>query len=240
LFLLTLIFGVFLFIFYLFSFSSPEEYLHYYGVPETSLRDIDLKVLYFVPSDREISVGWQSAVQNALEDIQTFHFKEFHNTGIIRYDIYPEPIIGIKGIHFYDGEDTSRGNPDALNTILKEVNDRVFDEKGDLYRESFVKQKNKSFTIKIFVYEGVGAAGGHLAVIIAKDYFTLTQYGSSTLYHEILHTFGVPDSYDYETGVGPVSKVFPASVSRIHRDNTDHPGAVRDGHIEGPCRIGNA
>lgn len=181
------------------TLTSHGYSLNYYQAPETTISNIHLKVMYFVPRDRSVDPAWKQDITRALQDVRVFHHKEFSGYGILRYTVYPEPIQGKESIVFYDSADTSRGNRNALETILQETQRRIFMADGDLYVPTFSERKPHEFRIKIFIYEGVGAAGGHLGVILAREYLTKTAYGPTILYHELLHTFGVPDSYDYET-----------------------------------------
>lgn len=185
----------------LFKPLKSESELHYYEVEDFKIRKVNLKIFYFVPKNRKADSGWEKIIKSSVNEIKAFHLKEFKGAGILRTEIYPLVILGLKNAEFYDGDDTSGGNPNALENILKEINERVFKNKGDLYLEDFVKKNNYEMTVKVFIYEGVGATGGHFTVLLAKDYLKTKNFGSTVFYHELMHTFGVPDFYDYQTNL---------------------------------------
>ncbi|MBI2948937.1 MAG: hypothetical protein HYY23_14955 [Verrucomicrobia bacterium] len=43
-----------------------------------------------------------------------------------------------------------------------------------------------------------------------------------------------PLSFDKEASIGPVGEILARPVAGIHRDQTDHFGAVRSFHVETP------
>lgn len=175
--------------------------LHYYEVDDFKINKVNLKIFYFVPKNRQADNQWEKIIKKSINEIKSFHLKEFKGAGILGSEIYPKIVYGLENAEFYDGNNTSKGNPNALENILKEVNKRVFQNNGDLYLESFAKKNNNEMTVKIFIYEGLGAIGGHFTVLLAKDYLKTTIFGSTVFYHELMHTFGVPDFYDYQTNI---------------------------------------
>lgn len=185
----------------LFNPFKNEFALHYYEVDDFKIDKVNLKIFYFVPKDRQIDDGWKKIIKKSVNEIKVFHLKEFKGAGVLRYEIYPQIVRGLKNSEFYDGNNTFGGNPNAFENILKEINERVFQVGGDLYLESFTKKDNYGITVKVFIYEGVGATGGHFTVLLAKDYLKTKNFGSAVFYHELMHTFGVPDFYDYQTNV---------------------------------------
>lgn len=200
----VLLAGAFFFINQLNILINPlrsEWRLHYYEVEDFKINKVNLKIFYFVPKNRQADVEWGKIIKKSVNEIKAFHLKEFKGAGILRYEIYPQIVYGLQNAEFYDGNNTSFGNPNALKNILKEINERVFQNNGNLYSESFTKKNNNEMTIKIFIYEGVGAVGGHFTVLLAKDYLKTKNFGSTVFYHELMHTFGVPDFYDYQTNV---------------------------------------
>jgi len=189
-------------VFYVSGFLvTKSAKFHYYLVPDVGVDKIKLEVIYFVPNDQKVNPDYFSVISNALMQAQGFHLREFNRLSALRYVLYPTPVVGEKSSAFYDGNDTSRGNPNASSEIFSEVARRIYNENGDLYNESFQSRKGNELPIKVFVYEGVGASSGVLNVLVAYEYFSNTNYGATVLYHEILHNLGVPDSYDYETNV---------------------------------------
>jgi len=173
---------------------------HYYQVPNVEIDQIKLEVIYFVPQDQTPADNFYQTIERALKDVRNFHVNEFNSLSMLRYELYPEPVIGEQSSIFYDGDDTSRGNPGAIKEIFFETARRIFNQDGDLYDERFVHRKKDELPIRVFVYQGVGASNSILDVIISYDYLSKTDYGATTLYHEVLHNLGVPDAYDYDTG----------------------------------------
>lgn len=171
----------------------PERKIHYFGDKNKNIGIINLKVFYFVPTDRIKNIeSWdfKKVLSQNFEEIKSFHALQFEGLSDINYEIHPEPVLGINDSGFYDGPDTSFGNPHALETILEELKNKF-------------PQNDSTF---IIVYEGVGAGGSEkLATsIIARGYFTQEsekELASSILYHEFAHTLGLPDEYDHEKNI---------------------------------------
>lgn len=194
------------FIFFILYYYKPINLykrfntLHYYEVEDFKINKIKLLVFYFVPNDQIVDKNWKDLISQTLDEVKKFHQLEFKGLSLLDYNIYPRPILALNNSSFYDGSNTTGGNPNALNNSLKEINERVFRRNSDFYFEDFFQKDKEEFIIKVIIYEGVGAAGGHFAIILAKD-FLKTPEGSTILYHEFLHTLGVPDFYDYETNL---------------------------------------
>lgn len=175
------------------DYKIPTRKIHYYNNNNKSLGDINIKVFYFVPSDRiKDSENWnfKEVLLKNLEEIKSFHQLQFEGLSNLNYEIFPEPIIGLKETFFYDGQDTRFGNPHALEIILNELKNKF----------------SQDHSIFIIVYEGVGAGGSEVltAGIIARGYFTQEsqkELASAVLYHEFAHTLGLPDAYDHEKNI---------------------------------------
>lgn len=175
------------------SFKIPERKIHYYNDETKSLSNVNIKVFYFVPRDRLKNIdnwNFKEVLSKNLEEIKSFHKLQFEGLSNLNYELYPEPIIGLKETSFYDGFDTRFGNPHALETASEELKNKF-------------SQDNSIF---IIVYEGVGASGseGLAAGIMASGYFTKESQkdlASSILYHEFAHTLGLPDAYDHEKNI---------------------------------------
>lgn len=171
----------------------PERKIHYYDDENKNLGVINLKVFYFIPTDKVKNIdSWdfEEVLSQNLKEIKSFHALQFEGLSDINYELSPEPILGLYDSNFYDGPDTSFGNPHALETILKELKNKFSQD---------------DFTF-IIIYEGVGAGGSReLATsIIARGYFTQEsekELASSILYHEFAHTLGLPDEYDHEKNI---------------------------------------
>jgi hypothetical protein len=165
--LLTSIFLAFLVFGFIFFFSerktesNPSSGAHFYKDPSQDISKIDLKVFYAIPKNRvtEIVNNWQKIIDNALEKGKRFHAFQFRGKSELNYEIFPEPIILSKENYFYDTAKTDKGNPQALISIIGEIERRVFNQSGDLYQANFSFNKNAYPVIGI-IYEGVGASGG--------------------------------------------------------------------------------
>lgn len=184
-----------------------ESNIHYYENPEISLKNVLLKVIYFVPKNRteSISAGWKEDIEESLKDLKEFHEFQFGNFSNLNFDVYPRPVISLEDSLFYDSEKTDRGNPNALRAIDKEIEERMFAPEGDLFGSDFSKSGG-GYTVNIYIYEGVGASAAREpngAVILSVDYLRrkdLREAGTTIFYHEITHVFGMPDKYDYDSG----------------------------------------
>lgn len=173
---------------------------HYFQVPDVKISKIKLEFVYFVPSDQKPDENFNIVLENAAKEIRNFHLEQFHGLSALRYAIYPKPVTGIESSAFYDGFDTANGNPGAIKKIFLETAARVFNSNGDMYDAKFTRRQSDELPIRVFIYQGVGASSGVLSVIMSYDYFIKTNYGATTLYHEMLHNLGVPDGYDYAIG----------------------------------------
>lgn len=190
------------FIFYLSGLLLPKAKtaIHYFGAPAVKINKIKLEIIYFVPKDQTPANDFYDIISDALKEVKVFHIREFKGQGGLKYVIYPKPVIGEEISAFYDGSDTSRGNPNAIRVVFLEMGRRMFRQNGDLYDSEFSRRQKNELPIRVFVYQGVGASSGVLNVIVSYDYFKRTNYGASVLYHELLHNLGVPDAYEYSTG----------------------------------------
>ncbi len=173
--------------------------LHYFETPAVVIGGIKLEVIYFVPKDQVPDPQYYEIIKKALGEAQNFHIRQLGSDKLLRAALYPKPVIGAESSSFYDGEDTSRGNPGAIRWIMTETGQRIFNQQGDLYDERFVKRQPSDLPVRVVVYQGVGASSSVLGILVSYDYFTQTAYGPTTLYHELLHVLGVPDAYDYAT-----------------------------------------
>lgn len=188
--------------------------LHYYLVPQVNVDRIKLEVVYFVPRDQTPDPRFFETLKQAFVQIQQFHLREFSGASSLRFTLRNAPVIGRETAEFYDGADTARGNPGALSRIFKETAERVWRKGGDSFDQQFTKRDEEELPVRVFVYQGVGASSGVLSAIVAYDYFTTTDHGATTLYHELLHNLGIPDAYDYDTGAAQADDIMGAGRTK--------------------------
>ena len=141
------------------SFKEPPK-LHYADDPTVLLTNIKIKAFYFAPRDREtmIDPAWADILAKSLKATADFYEFQFQKAVTISYDIYPVPLIGREEHTFYDGADTSRGNPHGLAAVREEIVGRAMRQGGDLYRESFARVAPNEYSVMAMLYEGVGAS----------------------------------------------------------------------------------
>jgi len=165
---------------------------HRFGEPEILLETVFIEALYFVPRDRRAlpEETWRPRLAEALEEMRAFHRLQFSGRSTLIWRIVPDAVSGNRDGAFYDGLDTSRGNPDAWERIGEELDRRL----GPL-----PAPQNGALNIRLVLYEGVGALGGEQLILASSGYVGLP-YASSVLYHELGHVFGLEDAYEYEHG----------------------------------------
>lgn len=184
--------------FYLWQFYQKKELpsrpavrkIHYYNDETRSLEKLSLKVFYFVPQDKKLGWNYKEVLDETLKEIKAFHYLQFQGLSELNYEIYPEPVIGLNSTEFYDGPDTSAGNPRALETVTEEL-EKIFSRDDSIF---------------VIVYEGVGASGSSelKSSIIASGYFIQElekTFAPSVFYHEFAHTLGIPDAYDHAKNI---------------------------------------
>ncbi len=191
---------------------NPKDLnIHFFKDSEISLKNIKVKLVYFVPNDRMDSrrENWKKDLKDLSKSLSLFHEAQFRGFSKLSFDIFSDPVIGFRGADFYDGEDTSFGNPNALVSVNDEIKKRLFQKDGDLYSLDFVKSDNDQYVVLGIVYEGVGATGGMETIdkykqkgdlnrvfLVSSSYLDKeVKNGYTTFYHELLHTFGAPDFY---------------------------------------------
>lgn len=214
-----------------FWLGSPEIYRenqlktsppHLYSNSSVSIAEIRLFAFYFIPKNKKGSAfsTWKETLTENLEKLQKFHDLQFQGRSKISFEIYPEPVIGLKDNIEYDTDDTNRGNAHALLNIAEEINNRAL-----------IAKSAGAYPVLFILYEGVGASGGiiqesghetkkeiaeeievpesliYIVDITSVDGFFLlgrsflsnqsaNPNGATILGHEFYHTLGIEDSYD--------------------------------------------
>lgn len=184
---------------------------HYYGNPNLSISDIAIAAFYFLPRNKAHLVinGWRELLEENFKKIQEFHSLQLRGQSSLKYEIYPEPVIGYESNQFYDTDITQHGNPEALRRVAAEIEKRVFNQHGDLFRSDFARDK-KVYRVLVIMYEGVGAAGSDNVAFVSRVFFQDPQYrlvSTSIVAHEFYHTLGIPDRYDIENNIPTSSDI---------------------------------
>lgn len=201
-------------------FGASIGQVHHAQSHLIKLEKIRIKAFYFLPKDRQESKdpNWQSLMEDGLGKLKQFYTHQLHSASDIQFEIYPEPIIGLKNTADYNGLDTNRGNPNALISIQDELNQRLFLKTGDQYDKSFTKRTTGEYQVMAIMYEGVGSSALMLRENDASDITVLDEglpaflvsryfladegykdYGTTIFCHEFGHTLGLPDAYDLST-----------------------------------------
>lgn len=143
------------------SFLAAATGPHFFNDPSRPIKNVVIFGFYFVPKNKRAVMDprWKENIRQGLEKLKNFHSFQFRNESNIRYEIYPEPVVGYADSGFYDTEHTQGGNPRALISAAEELEKRVFKLSGDLYNPNFKRLAGEYPVLAIF-YEGVGAAGG--------------------------------------------------------------------------------
>lgn len=184
------------------SFGVP----HRFDNPGASIARIRMSAFYFVPKNkvaRKID-NWQEILDMSLRQLQHFHTFQFHGRSTLEFRIFPVEIMGHRHSVDYDTDATAHGNPEGLRRVAAEIEERVFQEGGDLYRAQFAKRTEDFYDVSLILYEGVGASGSDNVAFVSRVFLTDPQYaetGVTTVAHEFYHTLGIPDAYDLATAI---------------------------------------
>lgn len=198
--------------------SPPQaKEIHMYNDSSRSLEEISVLVFYFVPRNKFDSTleNWHELLEKNLQKLQAFHALQLQGSSQLDYTIYPKPIIGLQDNLYYDTDVTQRGNPEALRQVTRELETRVLDGSGDLFRSDFLPEgyapdRQHPYQVLLVMYEGVGASGGDNGALVSSTFLSderFSTFGSTYLTHEFYHTLGVPDGYDLETAIATESDI---------------------------------
>ena len=199
------------------SDQAPEivkPTVHYYENKDVSLEKILVRVFLFQPNNSDVRLGddWREEFKNIFDKIQAVHQKQFFNLSAMEYVVYPEIITGKQSAQYYDsdmliinlGEDTEQ-----LNLIIDEINDRI--ENAELNKINY-DDFDYTYLVNQVFYTGSnksninGTVGGYTNEIDNINTSLIfwmalmdnrSSQNASVVYHEILHTFGVPEGYYY-------------------------------------------
>jgi hypothetical protein len=172
--------------------------VHVYKNSDKSIADIKIFAFYAVPKNKvgQLEPHWKDQFQAVLDDAVKFHDLQFRGRSQLTYVIFPEPIVLENDDIFYDTTTTDGGNPHGLINISEEINRRILEKGGDLYREQFAKTGSSEYRVMGILYEGVGASGG------------LIYDSSLQSAEEIAGQLGVPESIVYVVNITNVEAFF--------------------------------
>lgn len=176
---------------------------HFYKNQERSISKIKIAAVYFVPKNKSefLSGNWKEILEPNLKKLQEFHNLQFREQSKIIYEIYPEPIIGLKDTIEYDTENSNRGNPFGLLSISEEIERRVFNSGGDLFIPDFFKADDDAYPVLAIMYEGVGASGG---IAYSSDLESVI---------DIARELDLPESMVYKIDVESVDGFFLINIA---------------------------
>lgn len=183
----------------IFSGERLNNTAHAYDDEKTPLKRINVHIFYVIPKDKSAFVfeDLLPSIKEVADKLVNFHETTFSDKSAITYSIYPAGVIGNFDTKEYNSDDSSHGNPNALNLLYEEIEKRAFSPDGDLAK--LIEKRDGSYRVIYIIYEGVGAAGAEGAALLNRRYLTDPEYESNKdgyFAHEFYHTIGLPDGYD--------------------------------------------
>lgn len=195
---------------------------HHGQISEISLKEVHIDAYYFVPKDQAGSLDpkWKQNIEKALKNSKIFYEYQTADALNINYSVFPKPLFGREESFYYNGRDTSNGNPSALLAIKSEIETR---QKYDADFESLGFPGNSgTYRAMAIVYEGVGAASmllvdkkpdksntSHVVAVeknespafLVSNFFlnssSYKDYGETIFAHELGHILGLSDAYEF-------------------------------------------
>lgn len=196
------------------EYSKPSA--HYYKNPNIGLEKILARVFLFEPNNSDIKMqeDWQGEMEAIFSKIQTVHKEQFFNLSNLEYVIYPEVIKGDFPSEYYDKEvlkfDSGKDEK-QLNLIMDEINERIKNKELnkinlDKYSYNYLVNQVFYFGSNKFGDDNVSIAGytneernSSSSLLFWKALSRQDIHIKATIiYHEILHTLGVPEGYTYD------------------------------------------
>ena len=165
-----------------------------------------IRVIYFLPNDRQSQPGIDTELDTLLKDIQQFYADEMERHGFDRKSFRLETNnIGTVLVHRVNGRfsDGYYHNNGTYNKVMDEINEQ-YDRSKHLYFVALDISSSEGF-------EGGGRAkvcglGGNPVLITASGFCMKGEYGFIVAAHELGHNFGLAhdfhnDSYLMSYGI---------------------------------------
>lgn len=152
------------------GFTEDAPQVHYFDDESISLRNITVKVVYFMPQNsdykgmtaryddkvlvfKEPNFGeWTRYFNEIIPLIEQFHSKEFNGLSTLQFTIFPEIVRGLHDKEIYEEDFIDIDRSEAAPKIESELQSRIFNEEGDLYDFSFAQKSADSFSVLLVVY----------------------------------------------------------------------------------------
>lgn len=208
------------------KFLNPVRYKD----PEKSLNKVLIQAFYMIPNGAIVQKNWKQNIENNLSNVQEAQKRIFDNKSQIDYRVYPDPVIAndisrdlltqiAQGIVTKDKNAQQNGylKPvDHLNNAVyiqnikslypsffenadsnyyNQVTSVVYFEVGNSSQNSSVNRRLESGYAFLSPVLDNGNYFGIIGVNLSRNIST-----ESAVYHEFMHTLGLPDEYAYTDG----------------------------------------